>query len=192
MSVPANTQPRSTSAQPDLDWSQVRETVMMLYLAVAQIEVSMSEGDESVNSLTDSFTSMAGGVQTIEMAAGDLPDSDELKAIRETILHTCTTVSAKMAASIVAFQFYDKLHQRLAHVNHSLSALADLVSDSTRLYNPYEWRGLQEKIKSKYSMREELAMFDAILRGASVREAMDLVRHQADAAAEDDADVELF
>lgn len=191
MTATHNSQPRSTAEHPDLDWSQVRETVMMLYLAVAQIEVSMSEGDDSVNSLTDSFTSMAGSVQTIEMAAGDLPDTEELRAIRETILHTCSTVSGKMAASIVAFQFYDKLNQRLAHVTHSLSALADLVSAPGRLYNPYEWRGLQEKIKSKYSMREELAMFDAIVRGASVKDALELARHQS-GSPQDDADVELF
>ena len=30
--------PPSTAARPDLDWSQVRETIMMLNLAVAQIE----------------------------------------------------------------------------------------------------------------------------------------------------------
>lgn len=34
--------------QSYLDWSQVRETVRMINLAVAQIEMSMNEGDDSI------------------------------------------------------------------------------------------------------------------------------------------------
>ncbi len=192
----------STASSPDLDWSQVRETVLMLYLAVAQIEVSMRDGEDSVNHLTDSFTSMVGSVQTMEFAASDLPDDERYRAIKDTILQNCQTVSQKMAASIMAFQFYDKLAQRLAHVSHSLHALAELVVEPTRSYNPYEWHGLQEKIKSTYSMREERMMFDAILNGASLEEALAVLHSDSDKADPTDQtdqtdqtdpnDVELF
>ena len=30
----------STAVSPDLDWSQIRETVLMLFLSVAQIEIA--------------------------------------------------------------------------------------------------------------------------------------------------------
>jgi hypothetical protein len=76
----------STASSPDLDWSEVRETVLMLYLAVGQIEVSMRDGEDSVNHLTDSFTSMAGGVQTMEFAACDFSDDERHQAIKDTIL----------------------------------------------------------------------------------------------------------
>ncbi len=36
----------SSAQNPDLDWSQGRETVRMVNLAVAQIEMSMTEGDD--------------------------------------------------------------------------------------------------------------------------------------------------
>ena len=63
---------RGTSAHsPDLDWSQVRETVLMLELAVGQIDAAMKEGNSSVEVLTDSFTSMAGYMRMM----GDALDS---------------------------------------------------------------------------------------------------------------------
>ena len=49
----------SDAAMSTLDWSHIRETVRFLNLAVAHIEDSMSEGDESVEALTDSFTTIA-------------------------------------------------------------------------------------------------------------------------------------
>jgi hypothetical protein len=78
-----------------------------------------------------------------------------------------------MRQSIVAFQFYDKLVQRLSHVNHSLAALSDLVGDNSRSFNPTEWRGLREKIRSCYTMKEEAEMFEAILAGTPVQQVLD-------------------
>ncbi len=49
----------SSSANPDLDWSQLKETVVMLNLAIAQIKQSMHEGTSSVDTLAHSFTSLA-------------------------------------------------------------------------------------------------------------------------------------
>ena len=46
----------STSINPDLDWSQLKETILMLNLAVAQIDQSMNEGNASVEALAGSFT----------------------------------------------------------------------------------------------------------------------------------------
>ncbi|HOI51407.1 MAG TPA: hypothetical protein PLN02_03455, partial [Azonexus sp.] len=58
--------PRGTSAHnPDLNWSQVRETVLMLELAAVQIEHAMKDSNASVDVLTRSFTAMAGCMQEI-------------------------------------------------------------------------------------------------------------------------------
>ncbi|MBI1422840.1 MAG: hypothetical protein GC149_05175 [Gammaproteobacteria bacterium] len=176
----------STAFKPDLDWSQVRETVMMLNLAVAQIVHSLQDGDESITALGDSFTAMVGNIEMARSAASELAESVE----QETILSNCAMASAKMQEAIVAFQFYDRLSQRLSHVAKSLSALGTLVGDQARLYNPYEWRGLQEKIKSRYTLETERRMFEAILTGASVEEAMHLLA-QAQSPQQDD-DIELF
>jgi hypothetical protein len=172
--------------KPDLDWSQIKETVMMLNLAVSRIERTMKDGDDSVTTLADLFTSIMGNVGAIGKAADKLPDSRE----KETITANFDRVSKKMNEAIVAFQFYDRLTQRLSHISHSLAALADLVSDSGRLYNPYEWFGLQDMIKSKYTMDIDRAMFDAIINGATVEEALQTLPKSTATVPEDN--IELF
>ncbi len=172
--------------KPDLDWSQVKETVLMLNLAVARIEKAMKDGDDSVTTLADLFTSIMGNVGIIGRAADKLPDTHE----KETIKSNFTLVSKKMNEAIVAFQFYDLLTQRLSHISHTLAALADLVADSSRLYNPYEWFGLQDMIKSKYTMDIDRAMFDAVVNGATVEEALQLSAASPEEPREDN--IELF
>ncbi len=174
-----------TPKKPDLDWSQIRETVLMLNLAVAQLEKTMKEGNESVNDLTDTFASLIGGMQAIGMATENLPESTEKKTIKANI----EPATAKINTAIVAFQFYDKLSQRLAHVSNSLAALGNLIEEPTRLYNPYEWHGLQAMIKSKYTIKNDRIMFDAILNGSTVEEAQQLC---VDEDNEKDDDIELF
>ena len=176
---------KSTSTAPDLDWSQVQETVMMLSLAVAQIDRAMNEGTDSVSALTDSFTSMAQGASFIDTACNTLPDTPE----KTTILKNSQTISSQMQSAIVAFQFYDKLSQRLNHVCNSLSSLSELVGDSKRLFNPSEWKGLQDKIRSKYPTESDKHMFDALLAGASVEEALKASNAETE---EKTDDIELF
>ena len=63
--------------RPDLDWSQMRETVLMMELAGGQIEAAMKDSSSSVEVLTDSFTTMAGYMRMISEAAAALPDSGQ-------------------------------------------------------------------------------------------------------------------
>lgn len=180
----------SDANAPDLDWSQVRETVRMLHLSIAQIDMSLREGDDSIQKLSGSFTSMIDSVQTIRNTMDVFNNDDKHKDIVETIIIENDKVSSKMQESVIAFQFYDKLSQRLSHVSHALGALAELVGDQGRLYNPNEWSGLQGKIRARYSMREEQEMFDLLLSGASIEEALSkglAVIHEAE-----DGDIELF
>lgn len=179
----------STAHMPDLNWSQVRETVLMLELAALQIESAMKDSNTSVEVLTDSFTSMAGCIRNISESAQNLPDTPENSDSRQNLLGITTQVSGMVHQAIIAFQFYDRLIQRLAHVGHSLGALSDLVSDQRRIFNPGEWVGLQEKIRSRYTTREELAMFDAVMRGTPVQEAIHT--YMAEMKEKGD-DIELF
>lgn len=178
----------SVAQQPDLDWSQIRETVRMLNLAVAQIAMAMQEGDDSVESLGRSFTEMVGQVEEIANEATVLDPASSVPAGR--ILERCAQVQSNIQQSIVAFQFYDRLSQRIDHVQHALEQLGELVGDTSRLYNPSEWQALQGAIRNRYSMREEQEMFDALLSGASVEEALEQVRQRLNDG--DIDDIELF
>lgn len=181
----------STAVAPDLDWSQVRETVRMLFLAVAQIEIALRESDDSVESLTEAFTAMMMYEKSIAEAADKLPnDNESVVALKATIKTNAEEVSNRMQGAIIAFQFYDKLTQRLGHVGTSIESLSDLVGDTSRLFNPQEWKTLQEGIRSRYSMREEHEMFAAVMGGADVRDA---VRQYNDSHKQDLADdIEFF
>ena len=188
----ANDEKTSTGTRahaPDLDWSQVRETVLMMELSGGQIEAAMKDSNSSVDVLTDVFTSMADYMRMISDTVSALPDEGASGIAKTNLLGATEQVSGMVHQAIIAFQFYDKLVQRLSHVNHSLASLSDLVSDKSRLYNPHEWVALQEKIRSKYTMREEVEMFEAVLAGMSVKEALDNFMSKINDKSDD---IELF
>jgi len=174
------TNPTPSSAHnPDLDWSQIRETVLMLSLAVTLIKSAMKDGDRSVETLINSFTSITGGIHAMSAAIADLggdaahanePLNKTQMDAKNILQSTCASIQDQVQQSIVAFQFYDFLTQRLSHVSDSLSYLSDLVSNQSRLYNPYEWKSLQEKIKSQYSIKMEKEMFNDLLKGMSIEQ----------------------
>ncbi len=185
MTEKAPTSP-STSNAPDLDWSQIRETVAMLTLSVARIEYAMRDGNDSVDTLTEWFTEMVGNTQVINMAAQDLPEGEP----RDTILNNCQAVDQKVQSAIMAFQFYDKLTQRLSHISVILKSLSEIVSDANRVYSPYEWSALQMMIKSKYTLDADQKMFEAVLSGKSVDEVLkEAVKTEKE---NEGTDVELF
>lgn len=173
MSTPEAAKTGTRAHTPDLDWSQVRETVLMLELGAVQIESAMKDSNTSVEVLTDSFTSMAGYMRMITDTVQALPNNDECRAARENLLGSTEHVSSMVHQAIIAFQFYDKLVQRLAHVCHGMGLLSSLVADKSRLYNPGEWVALQNEIRAKYSTREEVAMFEAVMAGVPVNEAIE-------------------
>ena len=174
----------SNASNPDLDWSQVRETILMLNLAVAQIELALRNGNDSVSTLGNSFTSMAGNVEMIRRAVLAQP------ALGSGLERICESMAGDVQNAIVAFQFYDKLTQRLSHLSQSLDCLAKLVGDPAQIYSPFAWSGLQQKIQSSYTVDSDRAMFQAILQGASVDEAL----HASEIAKqqENDDDIEFF
>ena len=180
----------SESSAPDLDWSQVRETVKLLNLAVSHIEESMHVGDDSIDHLTDSFTTMAGDIQSIYQTIEELPDTVE-EEFKNEIEGKCSSLKQQVHNAIIAFQFYDRLIQKLTHVSHSMDTMADLIIDASRLYNPHEWMALQEKIRSSYTMESERMMFDAVMKGASVQEAMEQATKQ-DGVDGQTGEVDLF
>jgi hypothetical protein len=176
----------SNSYNPDLDWTQVRETSKMLILSAIQVEDMLTNADLSVNTLTESFTSIVEHMQAI---------NDHLLAldscgVRDEAIVCCSETTDKIQASIIAFQFYDRMQQCLQHVTSNLKGLSELVESPERLYNPSEWREFQTLIRARYTMESERLMFDAILQGKSINEALTIKNtHQE----EDQSDnIELF
>lgn len=167
----------SSSQRPDLDWSQVRETINMLTLAVAQMEASINDGDQSVGDLSNSFTFIANNIALLIDAGSQLENKQIPAEAIERIQSSSSEIQNKMNQAIMAFQFYDRLSQRLHHVKSDLLHLSHLISDPGRLYNPHEWQKLQRDISKNYTMEEERIMFEHIMQGASVDEALQIYQH---------------
>ncbi len=154
-------------------WMHVRETIRMLFLAIAQIEIALSESDDSVEHLTDAFTSMVAHEAEISNTARELTEKQGQNALYEKIQSNAAVISQKTQESIIAFQFYDKLTQRLAHVSTAMEELSDLLDDKEKINLDESWLELQSKIKSKYSMQEEHELFEAVIKeGDDVRAAI--------------------
>lgn len=176
---------RSDSKNPDLDWSQVRETVKLLNLSAAQVDALMQESELSVNTLTESFTEIADSMQVINdhILAFDASDT------KDEVLACCADTNARFQKAIIAFQFYDRMQQCLQHVTSNLRNLSALVENPDRLYDPKEWRAFQNQIRSRYTMESEKLMFDAILQGKTIEEAIAMKDAHENAESED---IELF
>ena len=176
----------SNAYNPDLDWTQVRETSKMLILSAVQVEDMLDQADLSVNTLTESFTSIVEHMQSINKFLHEL-DSCQ---VRDEAIAYCAETTDKIESSIVAFQFYDRMHQCLQHVTSNLKGLSELVQSPDRLYNPAEWRQFQNEIRARYTMESEKLMFDAIVKGKSVNEALAIKNQHQE---EDQSDnIELF
>lgn len=184
---------KSSAANPDLDWSQVKETVSLLRLAAAQVDFSMRDGEKSVNALTDSFTSMSETMALLEASTREVFEQHDVDSeLKADVKQHCASIAEKTTQAIIAFQFYDKLTQRLDHVVDSLSKLSELVGDQGRLYSPQEWQTLQQLICSKYTMAEERELFEAIMRGEDVQLVMARMQALTDQMSSAEDDIELF
>ncbi len=118
-----------------LNWSQIGETLTLLALAVAQIDTSMKEGNDSVDTLTHSFTSIASKSRLLldHFAKVDPNAPQEIKNAAE-IIH------AEVGKAVVAFQFYDRLSQRMEHVGETGILKKNGFSYRARLKRTTPWK----------------------------------------------------
>lgn len=169
-------------------WCFRTETAKLLGLSVTQIHTGLTDGDNSVGTLTDSFQQLADFCATVQALSSD--DSAHHKS-KEEINELAANMSSTIDNAIVAFQFYDRLSQRMGHVSGSLEQLSELIKDDDSLNDPVGWKVLRDHIKSSYSLDAEHVMYNAIMDGATTAEALELykkVMHESDAS----DDIELF
>ncbi|PCK10126.1 MAG: hypothetical protein COA42_00595 [Alteromonadaceae bacterium] len=176
-------------------WSHISETINMLYLAVCQIETTMHEANQSVDTLTSSFTKLANHTFSVSEQINDLHKVSQLASFKKDIAHTATELQANIGSSVEAFQFYDRVCQRIDHVARSLEKVSNLLNDEKNIEKQNAWKRVQEEIKGSYTMEAERIMFEYIMRGGSVAEALDIYNHQFSAdkdKASDGDEIELF
>jgi len=178
------------------EWSHVRETVSMLYLAVCQIEATLRDSNTNVETLTNSFTALAAHTNDVSEHVQSVKKPEELDSFKAEVSETASELQTNISSSIQAFQFYDRVCQRLDHVCRSLENVSGLLECDRKLTSVEEWRQVQNSIKSSYTMEAERIMFEFIMRGGSVKEALEIYSHHFELGNtevdQDNDEVELF
>lgn len=183
---------------------EVQETILILNLSVAQIELSITEGDNSVNTLIDSFTFMSNHIESIQKSSQLILEmSGKIKGIQEqndSLLLQAGELSGKMQQAIIAFQFYDKLSQRLEHVSKGLIGLSEIVSNEMHAIDEAQWESFRKDVRKGTSMREEEELFELIFdQKKPVKEAIKIMKvrmieriQEESSRKNDDDDFDLF
>ena len=133
-------------------WCFRSETAKLLGLSVTQIHTSLTDGDTSVGTLTESFGQMAEFCGKVQQLSGDEQMSPESMS---KINQLSSEMSSAVDEAIIAFQFYDRLSQRMAHVSSALDRLSHLIKDDKNLNDPVGWENLRDNIKSSYTIDAE-------------------------------------
>jgi hypothetical protein len=173
-------------------WTPEQQIAHMLELCEAQMESALSESDVAVDSLIKAFSSLTETARAFNAAVQSLPPECRTAGAGEAEKQA-TLMSQQMASAIVAFQFYDKLTQRLGHVRYSLSTLALFVCNRAQTQRRDRWKQLFGTLKRLYRTEEERQIFQMMVEGASAQDARDHI-HQTTMTirAGNTGDVELF
>lgn len=166
-----------------LNPEQLETTIKMLALAAAQIEATMIEAGESVSELSTSFSEIAEKFHHL--------DGHQDDTIVQVSRADFTALREQINQAIVAIQFYDRMTQRLHHVNDGLIETAGLLEDP-EVPNT-KWEALQDNIKKQYTMESERQMFDQIVSGKKLDEAIEIFKKvTANTLNDQSNDIELF
>lgn len=176
-----------TDSNEDMDFTQFRGTVLLLQAAVTQMKLSMREGDDSINDLVESFGQLVSKAGNIRDLITELPESEQKKQMGLEF----SDLDSNIQGNVIAFQFYDKLTQRIEHIKNGLDMLADLLGNKTRVFNSGEWNDLQDKIKNDFHIDDDKVLFNAIINGATEEEAMLLYYEQKKKTSET-GDIDFF
>jgi hypothetical protein len=174
MLAPADNLPVEMPAAAQ-EWTPEQQIAHMLDLCEAQIEAALSESDIAVDALIKSFSALADATR----ANGAASEQNE-------------AISKQVAAAVMAFQFYDKLTQRLGHVRYSLSTLALFVCDRSQASEREQWRKLFLTLRRLYRTEEERQIFQLMVEGVSAEEARSQAQQTTQSLRRGAGEIELF
>lgn len=134
------------------------------------MEAATQDSDVAVDMLINSFSDLMTLVRELNSEnAENHSDTQVIKFTSEDEMkQRYQTLMRQVNNAIVAFQFYDKLSQRLGHVRYSLSTLALFICDRLNSQKPEHWEKLLGTLGRLYRTAEERAIFDSIASSLSL------------------------
>jgi hypothetical protein len=180
----------STQAVP-AEWTPERQIAHLLGLCEAQMESALAESDQAVDELIKAFTGLHETTRALSAIADDLPPELREK-LSGKLEQQVGAIHEQMSSAVVAFQFYDKLTQRLGHVRYSLTSLAMFVCNRAQTSQRESWQRLFGTLRRLYRTEEEREIFQLMVQGASAEDARAQAEHHDERAADRAGEIELF
>ena len=140
-------------------------------LAAAQIRVAVTESGDDIDALTHSFREIVNQDKLIRDNIEQLPDDSTTKKIKDDIALLSTELRSNINNAVVAFQFYDRLCQRLDHTSECLRGLSE-IEDHKLQTSADEVIKLRDNVYNHFTMIEERQLFDAVLSSKDFEQAI--------------------
>lgn len=167
--------------------SHQNNQLMLLQLAAAQLVLSLQETEKPFNDLSKLFLEIVNHHTEIGKMLNE-SDEPDLPAINA--LHSRTELKVKQ--SVVDFQFYDRMNQRLHHILNNLQQAIMVLSNVENFKDEKSWNQIFDSIEESYTMREENELYNAIRNGEGFESAIEKLiakTHEKEAIVDD---IELF
>ncbi len=166
---------------------QSTNQLMLLQLAAAQLSLSLAETEKPFNDLSKSFLEIVqqhGDIDKL-LQIKPLPDIEKLHE-----LHKKT--EAKVKQSVMDFQFYDRMCQRLQHILSNLQQAILVLSQKDNFQEEEQWKKIFDRIEKSYSMQEENELYLAIKQGQGFETAIAELIKKTHLRQAVETDVEFF
>ncbi|MCW8880242.1 MAG: hypothetical protein OQK51_24555 [Kangiellaceae bacterium] len=161
--------------------------VMLLQLAAAQLALSLEETEKPFNDLTKLFLEIVEHHRRIDEALQQKPIPD-IKLLHK--LHKET--EEKVKVSVVDFQFYDRMSQRLRHILSNLQQAIVVLSDVAAFTDDSKWSDIFDSVEESYTMQEEKDLYLAIKSGEGFESAVQRLISKTKQKEAIESDIELF
>lgn len=139
------------------------EIVRLLDLSAAQLEASIGEAEQPVQRLTEAFFTLSQLTSDAIDALGSTANGDPRQ--HAELLQRWSLAQQQLQGAVEAFQFHDRLCQRIGHVRDGLSQIAGLVSDADAASRQSAWQKLHGSLRGRYTIDHERVMFDLLVEG---------------------------
>ncbi|MFL6547331.1 MAG: hypothetical protein ACJ8OJ_01470 [Povalibacter sp.] len=165
--MPARSAETTSNPAPEREegWTPEHQAAKMLGLCETQMDSALQESDRAVDTLVQAFTSLVDITRNVGALAEQLSTQSKAGDQTHELQTQLGVLSKQMASAVVAFQFYDKLTQRMGHVRYSLSALALFVCNRTQMQQPEQWQRLQSQLRRLYRTEAEREVFQMVMDG---------------------------
>lgn len=167
---------RGAMGETDHDEKSRQATVLLLRVATGQVQAALADAHDTVARLHETFASLVDRLDKLDSTLTS-QDTAAPQPTREALLADSRQIGEQVHQAIVDFQFYDRLAQRLEHVASGLDNLGGLLIDPALQGDAEAWEILRLKLRDSYAMEEERALFDAVLAGMPLSEALDHAAH---------------